>query len=92
MNGLEGVAGAFLASGGQVEDIFNIMGQTVGETRDFTRPAVSVGSYTDRAFVVWETDRDDLLHQDLAGRWVDMVLFADDFETGNTTGWSVTVP
>lgn len=92
VNGLEGVAGAFLASGGQVEDIFNIMGQTVGETRDFTRPAVSVGSYTDRAFVVWETDRDDLLHQDLAGRWVDMVLFADDFETGNTTGWSVTVP
>ena len=67
--------------------------QAGSETRDFTRPAVSVGDYQNRAFVVWETDRDGIPSmQDLAGRWVEMMLFADDFETGNTSRWSATIP
>ncbi len=91
--GTEGISGALLASGGgQVEGAFNVMGSSTVETRDFTRPAVSVGDYQNRAFVVWETDREDLIHHDLAGRWVEMVLFADDFETGNTSRWSLTTP
>jgi hypothetical protein len=91
-NGQEGIFGAFLTSDGTTEEQFRVMVQTVVETRDFTRPAVSVGNWKNRAFVVWETDRADLVHHDLAGRWVEMVLFADDFETGNTTRWSSTTP
>jgi hypothetical protein len=87
-----GIRGAFLAADGALRDRFIVMKQTVGETRSFTRPVVSVGDYQSRAFVVWETDRDDLVHHDLAGRWVEMVLFADGFETGDTWRWSLTVP
>jgi len=90
--GRAAVVGAFLASDGTIKDSFNITAPTTVETRDFTRPAASVGDYLSRAFVVWETDRADLVHQDLAGRWVEMVLFADDFETGNTSRWSLTTP
>jgi hypothetical protein len=90
--GLDGVAGAFLAGNGTLWDKYNVLGSGQSETRNFTRPAVAVGDYQNRAFVVWETDRDDLIHQDLAGRWVEMALFADDFETGGTGRWSVTTP
>jgi len=91
-DGNEGVVGAFLAPNGTMGDRFNVWAPSgVGE-RDFTRPAVSVGDYQNRALVVWEADRDDFVHQDLAGRWVEMVLFADDFETGNTSRWSLTTP
>lgn len=90
--GLYGVAGAFVAGDGTLLDKFNVLGTGQAETRNFTRPAVSIGDYLNRAYVVWETDRADLAHVDLAGRWVEMVLFADDFETGNTSRWSVTMP
>jgi hypothetical protein len=65
----------------------------VGQTLDYTSPAVSVGDYLNRAFVIWEADREgNPALQDLAGRWVEMALFADDFETGNTSRWSATSP
>jgi len=90
--GYEGVTGAFLAGNGTMVDKFNVRAPVGGSVLDFTRPAVSVGDYFNRAYVVWETDRADLVHHDLAGRWVEMTLFADDFETGNTSRWSVTTP
>jgi hypothetical protein len=90
---LAGVIGAVLATDGTRTDRFNVRGVFIGETREFTRPAVSVGDDQNRALVVWENDRDgNPAMQDLAGRWVEMALFADDFETGNTSRWSVTVP
>ena len=91
-SGHQGVTGAFLSGSGTLGDKFNVWAPPAGTEPNFTRPAVSVGDYQNRAFVVWEADRADLVHQDLAGRWVEMVLFADDFETGNTSRWSVTVP
>jgi len=87
-----GIMGAFLAADGTLGDKFNVWAPADGSELDFTRPAVAVGDYQSRAFVVWETDRADLVHKDLAGRWVETVLFADDFETGNTARWSVTSP
>jgi len=87
-----GVVGAFLAADGTIKDAFNVLRPDAGSSLDFTRPAVSVGDYQNRAFVVWQSDREDLVHHDLAGRWVEMVLFADDFETGNTSRWSLTTP
>ena len=91
-SGPKGVAGGLLGADGTVSDTFNIMADA-GHTLDYTRPAVSVGDDQNRAFVVWEADRDgNPALQDLAGRWVEMALFADDFETGNTSRWSATVP
>lgn len=90
--GHAGVTAAFIAGNGTMEDKFNVWAPVGGSELDFTRPAVSVGDYKNRAFVVWETDRDDLVHEDLAGRWVEMVLYADGFETGNTSRWSLTTP
>lgn len=92
-DGNEGVVGAFHGDDGTVMDRFSVWapGGAVGEL-DYTRPAVSVGDFQNRAFVVWEAERADLVHQDLAGRWVEMVLFADDFEMGNTSRWSLTTP
>jgi hypothetical protein len=92
-SGPKGVAGALLGVDGAVNDTFTIVGGVVGQTLDYTRPAVSVGDHQNRAIVVWETDRDGSpALQDLAGRWVEMALFADDFETGNPSRWSATVP
>lgn len=91
--GPTGVSGSLMGADGAVYDKFAIVGPDAGQTLDYTRPAVSVGDYLNRAFVVWEADRDGSpALQDLAGRWVEMALFADDFETGNTTRWSVTSP
>ncbi|MEX1311617.1 MAG: hypothetical protein AB1Z65_14420 [Candidatus Sulfomarinibacteraceae bacterium] len=87
-----GISGAMVGAGGTVTDTFAIVGTGV-HTLDYTRPAVSVGDSRNRAFVIWETDRDgNPVFQDLAGRWVEMALFADDFETGNTSRWSATIP
>jgi hypothetical protein len=92
-SGPKGVQGALLGADGAVNDTFRIVGGVVGQTLDYTRPAVSVGDHLNRAFVVWEADRDgNPALQDLAGRWVEMVLFADDFETGNSSRWSATSP
>jgi len=91
-SGPKGVVGGLLGADGTVNDTLTIMA-VAGQTLDYTRPAVSVGDYQNRAFVVWEADRDgNPVLQDLAGRWVEMALFADDFETGNTSRWSATIP
>lgn len=88
-----GISGAMMGAGGTVTDTFAIFGPDGGQVLDYTRPAVSVGDHLSRALVVWEADRDgNPVMQDLAGRWVETALFADDFETGNTSRWSVTVP
>ncbi len=87
-----GVVGGLVDAGGDLLESFNVETPTGASTLDYTHPAVSMGDYQNRAFVVWETERADLVHQDLAGRWVEMVLFADDFETGNTSRWSLTTP
>lgn len=91
-SGHSGVVGAFASPQGVLVDRFNVNVAPVGDERDFTRPAVSVGSYERRALVVWEADRADLAHVDLGDRWVDMALFSDGFESGNTTRWSATTP
>lgn len=92
-NGHEGVVGAFHGADGTMRDRFNVWAPGGGAVEpDHTRPAVSVGDYQNRAFVVWETDRADLVHQDLAGRWVEMVLFSDDFESGDTSRWTAAAP
>jgi hypothetical protein len=92
-SGPKGIIGALMGADGAVNDIFAIVGPDAGQTLDYTRPAVSVGDHLNRAFVVWEADRDgNPALQDLAGRWVEMALFADDFETGNTSRWSLTSP
>jgi len=87
-NGHYSVLGRMLSDAGPASVNFAFQLPSVGDLRDFTRPAVAVGDYQRRAYVVWEADRDDLLHQDLAGRWIDLALFSDDFETGTTTRWS----
>ena len=89
---VDGVAGGVFDSGGHLLESFNVQAPTGASTLDYTHPAVSVGDYQSRAFVVWETERADLIHQDLAGRWVEMVLFADNFETGTTSRWSTAAP
>lgn len=92
-SGPKGIVGGLLGAEGAVNDTFRIVGGVFGQTLDYTRPAVSVGDFQNRAFVVWEADRDgNPALQDLAGRWVEMTLFADDFETGNTSRWSATSP
>lgn len=90
--GTYGVVGGFLDPAGALLDRFNVGVSSGANPLDNTRPAVSVGDYQRRAFVVWETERDDHAHQDLAGRWVDMALFSDFFEAGNSSRWSATVP
>lgn len=87
-----GVKGSFLNADGTGAEAFSIRDQSAGNVLDYTRPAVSIGDGAYRAFVVWETDREDLVHQDLAGRWVDMALFSDNFESGNLSRWSATAP
>ncbi len=91
-NLLAGVVGALIDADGSVRDSFNIEPPPAGSDQEYTRPAVSVGDYLARAFVIWEADRADLVHQDLAGRWVAMGLLSDGFETGDTTRWSAVVP
>ena len=92
-SGPTGISGSLMGADGVVNDSFAIVGPDGSQTLDYTRPAVSVGDHLNRAFVVWEADRDgNPALQDLAGRWVEMALFADDFETGNTSRWSATVP
>lgn len=92
-SGPKGISGALMGADGTVADTFAIVGGTAGQTLDYTRPAVSVGDHLNRAFVVWEADRDgNPVLQDLAGRWVEMALFVDDFETGDTSRWSATFP
>ncbi len=91
--GPKGIDGTLMGADGTVNDIFAIIDPDGSQTLDYTRPAVSVGHYLNRAFVVWEADRDgNPALQDLAGRWVEMAIFADDFETGTTSRWSVTSP
>ena len=90
--GTFGVVGGFLDAAGVLLDSFNVYARSGGSTLNHTRPAVSVGDYHRRAYVVWEDERDAVPHLDLRGRWVDMASFSDDFETHDTSRWSVTVP
>ncbi len=83
-----GVVGGFLDADGSLVESFNVAAPGVGDVIERTRPAVVIQGQTPRAYVVWELDRADLLHQDLAGRWVDMSLFSDGFEFAGTGRWS----
>jgi len=82
-----GVVGELVDPRGASLAEFNVNVATVGSTREYTRPAVATGD--GRALVIWESDRDDLVHQDVAGRWVDLGVFADGFERGDRARWSV---
>jgi hypothetical protein len=91
-SGTHGVVGGFLNAAGVLLDSFNVYARSGGSTLNHTHPAVSVGDYERRAYVVWEDERDTVPHLDLRGRWVDMAFFSDDFETHDTSRWSSTVP
>lgn len=87
-----GASGEFLDLNGTPFGEFNLFVSPVGSIINYTRPAAAVSTTDARAYVIAESDREDLVHQDLIGRWVDMSTFTDDFETGGTSRWSQVVP
>lgn len=81
-----GIAGELVDPASRSYGSFNVRFVEGTEERDHTRPAVATGA--GRALAIWESDRADLTFKDVAGRWIQLDLFSDGFESGNATEWS----
>ncbi len=84
-NGHEGVVGGIIELDGIVRETFNVYGQTGGNVRDFTRPAIAKGA-GESALVVWEDENADLATRDISARTMSHTLFADGFESASPAG------
>ena len=85
-----GIAGVLVDSASRSYGSFDIRVATPVENRDYTRPAVATGA--GRILAIWEADRDDLSFQDIEGRWIQLDLFSDGFESGGRGAWSASTP
>lgn len=81
------IIGAFLELDATPRNRILIYQANPNLTLEYTRPALTVGSHSE-ALVAWESDRPDLISQDIRGRLVGGRLFADGFESGDDGYWA----
>ena len=83
-----GVIGSFAELDGDASENFQIAVDP-GDTLGFSNPAVVFGAWQS-ALVSWSGERPGQASIDISGRLVGGRLFADGFESGDTSFWSLT--